>query len=146
MDSRYGIHDWGKRESLARIRVTDNMPGWRDGRRCGLKIRCPKGRAGSSPALGTIINPTVFTSSINLALRMISTPKVKMGLWRVSLSTSLSFEWITAPRFCESIHCIFQSIRCAACVFSRDALDRVQSCGPEKLKKIFTTPEMFCSL
>ena len=29
------------------------MPGWRNGRRCGLKIRCPKGRAGSTPALGT---------------------------------------------------------------------------------------------
>ena len=35
------------------IRLTDNMPGWRNGRRCGLKIRCPKGRAGSTPALGT---------------------------------------------------------------------------------------------
>jgi hypothetical protein len=33
--------------------VSDNMPGWRNGRRCGLKIRCPKGRAGSTPALGT---------------------------------------------------------------------------------------------
>ena len=32
------------------------MPGWRNGRRCGLKIRCPKGRAGSTPALGTNIN------------------------------------------------------------------------------------------
>ncbi len=29
------------------------VPGWRNGRRCGLKIRCPKGRAGSTPALGT---------------------------------------------------------------------------------------------
>ena len=44
-----------------------------------LKIRCPKGRAGSTPALGTTTFPTVFTSSINLALGMISTPKVKMG-------------------------------------------------------------------
>ena len=34
----------------------------------GLKIRCPKGRAGSTPALGTIPFPKVFTSSINLAL------------------------------------------------------------------------------
>src|SRR6185369_4199476 len=32
------------------------MPGWRNGRRCGLKIRCPKGRAGSTPALGTTLN------------------------------------------------------------------------------------------
>ena len=28
-------------------------PGWRNGRRGGLKSRCPKGRAGSSPAPGT---------------------------------------------------------------------------------------------
>ena len=29
------------------------LPGWRNGRRGGLKSRCPKGRAGSSPAPGT---------------------------------------------------------------------------------------------
>ena len=29
-------------------------PGWRNGRRGGLKSRCPKGRAGSSPAPGTV--------------------------------------------------------------------------------------------
>jgi hypothetical protein len=29
------------------------MPGWRNGRRARLKICCPRGRAGSSPALGT---------------------------------------------------------------------------------------------
>ncbi len=69
-----------KSEKLGRIRVTDYVPGWRNGRRCGLKIRCPKGRAGSTPALGTISFPTVFTTFINLALGMISTPKVKMGL------------------------------------------------------------------
>ena len=34
----------------------------------GLKIRCPKGRAGSTPALGTIPFLKVFTTSINLAL------------------------------------------------------------------------------
>ena len=32
-----------------------------------LKIRCPKGRAGSTPALGTK-DVTVFATSINLAL------------------------------------------------------------------------------
>ena len=42
-----------KNKSLGTIRVRTNMPGWRNGRRCGLKIRCPKGRAGSTPALGT---------------------------------------------------------------------------------------------
>ena len=31
-------------------------PGGGIGRRYGLKIRCPKGRAGSSPALGTKFN------------------------------------------------------------------------------------------
>src|SRR5205085_8670664 len=39
-----------------RIRVKDDVPGWRNGRRCGLKIRCPQGRAGSTPALGTTLN------------------------------------------------------------------------------------------
>ena len=29
-------------------------PGWRNGRRGGLKSRCPKGRAGSSPAPGSV--------------------------------------------------------------------------------------------
>src|SRR5262245_12852381 len=38
------------------VRLTDNMAGLRNGRRCGLKIRCPKGRAGSTPALGTTLN------------------------------------------------------------------------------------------
>ena len=28
-------------------------PGWRNGRRGGLKIRCPQGRVGSSPTPGT---------------------------------------------------------------------------------------------
>src|SRR5215813_13600188 len=44
------------------------VPGWRNGRRCGLKIRCPKGRAGSTPALGTMTNLTVTSTSINLVL------------------------------------------------------------------------------
>jgi hypothetical protein len=30
-------------------------PGWRNGRRGGLKIHCPKGRAGSNPAPGTVV-------------------------------------------------------------------------------------------
>ena len=34
----------------ARVSV---RPGWRNGRRGGLKIRCPKGRVGSSPTPGT---------------------------------------------------------------------------------------------
>ena len=46
----------------------------------GLKIRCPQGRAGSTPALGTIPFPNVFTRFLNLALGMTSAPKVKMGL------------------------------------------------------------------
>ena len=29
------------------------LPGWRNGRRGGLKSRCPSGRAGSNPAPGT---------------------------------------------------------------------------------------------
>ena len=33
--------------------ILAGVPGWRNGRRYGLKIRCPQGRAGSTPALGT---------------------------------------------------------------------------------------------
>lgn len=36
------------------------MPGWRNGRRDGLKNRCPQGRAGSSPAPGTGGSATRF--------------------------------------------------------------------------------------
>jgi hypothetical protein len=44
----------------------------------------------------------------------------------VTLSTSLPFEFDhIASRFCESVHSIFQSIRCTACVCSCDALNRV---------------------
>ena len=63
-----------------RVLFSLRVPGWRNGRRCGLKIRCPQGRAGSTPALGTITFLTVFTSSINLALGNDLNPKVKMGL------------------------------------------------------------------
>ena len=35
------------------------MPEWRNGRRDGLKIRCPQGRVGSSPSSGTLKNPVV---------------------------------------------------------------------------------------
>ena len=90
-------------EILGIFRLTDNMPGWRNGRRCGLKIRCPKGRAGSTPALGTISLPTVFMSSINLALGMISTQS-EDGAKMLTLSTNLSFELDhSASRFCQSL-------------------------------------------
>ncbi len=92
----------------------------------GLKIRCPKGRAGSTPALGTTSNSTVFTSSINLALGMISTPKSEDKAKMVTLLTRPSFELDhRASRFCESVDCIFQRLGCASCVCTRDALDRV---------------------
>lgn len=35
-------------------RMSLHLPGWRNGIRCALKMRCPKGLAGSSPAPGTI--------------------------------------------------------------------------------------------
>ena len=41
------------------------VPGWRNGRRCGLKIRCPKGRAGSTPALGTTTESNSYGQSLN---------------------------------------------------------------------------------
>ena len=43
--------DAGSIPTLASIFLP--CPGGGIGRRSGLKIRCPKGRAGSSPALGT---------------------------------------------------------------------------------------------
>ncbi len=42
----------GSIPTLASIFSTTS-PGGGIGRRCGLKIRCSKGRAGSTPALGT---------------------------------------------------------------------------------------------
>ena len=46
-DTSLVLFAWSLRAIFMRV------PGWRNGRRCGLKIRCPKGRAGSTPALGT---------------------------------------------------------------------------------------------
>ena len=47
------------REHKARwsTRPAAGMPGWRNGRRDGLKNRCPQGRAGSTPAPGTGTEP-----------------------------------------------------------------------------------------
>jgi hypothetical protein len=36
-------------------RTLKSMPDWRNGRRTGLKILCPKGRMGSTPVSGTKI-------------------------------------------------------------------------------------------
>ena len=36
-----------------RVALTPFMRRWRNGRRAGLRLRCPQGRAGSSPALRT---------------------------------------------------------------------------------------------
>ena len=33
--------------------IENTLPGWRNGRRGGFKIRCPQGHGGSSPPLGT---------------------------------------------------------------------------------------------
>ena len=35
-----------------RLDIIGFMPEWRNGRRGGLKIRCPQGRVGSSPSSG----------------------------------------------------------------------------------------------
>ena len=40
------------------------MPGWRNGRRYGLKIRCPCGREGSSPSFGTCITCSLYALSL----------------------------------------------------------------------------------
>ena len=54
--------DAGSIPTLASI-FPSVCPGGGIGRRCGLKIRCPKGRAGSSPAPGT--NKNNYLSSIS---------------------------------------------------------------------------------
>jgi hypothetical protein len=36
------------------VRVGIGMPEWRNGRRAGFKILCPKGRVGSTPTSGTV--------------------------------------------------------------------------------------------
>ena len=69
-------------------------------------------------ALGTIINPKI---AHQLSPGNDLNPKSEDGARMVTLSTSLSFELDhSASRFCECVHCIFQSIRCAACVCSVD--------------------------
>ena len=54
-------------------------------------------------------------------------PKSEDGAKMVTLFlTGLPFELDhRASRFCESVDCIFQRLGCAACVCTRDALDRV---------------------
>ena len=117
----------GKRKRLARIRLTDDVPGWRNGRRCGLKIRCPKGRAGSTPALGTIPFPNVFHDFHQLSPGNDLNPKSEDGAKMVTLFlTNLPLELDhRASRFGKSVDCIFQRLGCASCVCARDALDRV---------------------
>ena len=70
---RRRISTHGKDQRLGIVTVTDDMPGWRNGRRCGLKIRCPKGRAGSTPALGTNFifkNLLVLSSSTRIEFKV----------------------------------------------------------------------------
>ena len=43
---------------FAAIGAHFTMPEWRNGRRDGLKIRCPQGRVGSSPSSGTLESGT----------------------------------------------------------------------------------------
>ena len=52
-----GLQSRGRRfDSDPSLQSTSRSPGGGIGRRYGLKIRCPKGRAGSSPAPGTTKN------------------------------------------------------------------------------------------
>src|SRR5688572_16916108 len=44
-------HGFSKRGKLLVLHIS---PGWRNGRRSGLKIRGPQGRPGSSPGLGIL--------------------------------------------------------------------------------------------
>ena len=43
------------------VRDTEHLPEWRNGRRGGLKIRCPEGRVGSNPTLGTSIQSEIVS-------------------------------------------------------------------------------------
>ena len=59
--------------------MLDTRPEWRNGRRDGLKIRCPQGRVGSTPTSGTTrlrvltsrATPTLNTMSLTFSTRLI---------------------------------------------------------------------------
>jgi hypothetical protein len=80
----------------------------------------------STPALDNITNLTVITTSINLALRIISAPPISDGPKMVTLLTGLSFELDhIASRLCESVHGFFQSLWSAASVSASNGLNVV---------------------
>ena len=54
---KHGLVEKDRRPSYARsAAAAAGEPEWRNGRRDGLKIRCPQGRVGSSPSSGTLEN------------------------------------------------------------------------------------------
>jgi hypothetical protein len=66
-------------------RLASSVPGWRNGIRGGLKIPCPQGRAGSTPAPGTNRSPVfmrVFWESWNFWLPALKKPLCLIFAWR----------------------------------------------------------------
>lgn len=53
-------------------------PEWRNGRRDGLKIRCPKGRVGSSPTSGTQVIHTLTPMGQRLLQRRLSSASSRL--------------------------------------------------------------------
>lgn len=65
------------------------MPGWRNGRRGGFKIRCPKGRVGSNPTPGTT-NRQVSTLQNSLGSRLeLGGPEAPIIMSRASIERKL---------------------------------------------------------
>ena len=60
-------------------------PEWRNGRRDGLKIRCPEGRVGSSPTSGTQVIHTLTPMGQRLLHRRLSSASARMKELRTEL-------------------------------------------------------------
>lgn len=67
----------------------DTRPEWRNGRRDGLKIRCPQGRVGSTPTSGTTrlhVLTSRATRTLNTVSLTFSTRLIERRLLRGSLT------------------------------------------------------------
>src|SRR5699024_6419895 len=62
--------------------VREGPPGWRNGRRGALKMRCPRGRAGSSPAPGTSSTDTTAPAGFTAAGAVVEVRVSALGAGR----------------------------------------------------------------
>src|SRR5690625_7354094 len=62
--------------------VREGRPGWRNGRRGALKMRCPRGHAGSSPAPGTSSTDTTAPAGFTAAGAVVEVRVSALGAGR----------------------------------------------------------------